>query len=358
MTYFPSLSNPRESTLGDQKLGSSCQEQLLCSANLMMFMNHQDPSCGDYSEIFSGVSSNYVESVGDRSNGEMGFIPPVVGILDHSNFQCQGVSLSLSTHLPSVVSLPSFPSQYQTRALPSSFICAPPSIFEQRSNPKLCMSDAKNGMYMSVAAANLVSNSIYVEAAQQLLDEVVSIGEALKELKSKKLKGSNDLTGEMCSDATDLLLANSSGDLSPTERQDLKNKNSKLLSLLGEVSQPVLDVLASVFVFHFCCMSFHDDLSCCCYKNLLTFVEVAIVVSLAVKDCFCIHVWLVCFPTGSIKRFAGRSKIQAILPTRAVLSVVVRPGSGPWGCRVLHCTCTLDYFVSLSTSARCHQCTD
>ncbi|KAG6593437.1 BEL1-like homeodomain protein 3 [Cucurbita argyrosperma subsp. argyrosperma] len=237
MTYFPSLSNPRESTLGDQKLGSSCQEQLLCSGNLMMFMNHQDPSCGDYSEIFSGVSSNYVESVGDRSNGEMGFIPPVVGILDHSNFQCQGVSLSLSTHSPSVVSLPSFPSQYQTRALPSSFICAPPSIFEQRSNPKLCMSDAKNGMYMSVAAANLVSNSIYIEAAQQLLDEVVSIGEALKELKSKKLKGSNDLTGEMCSDATDSLLANSSGDLSPTERQDLKNKNSKLLSLLGEVDR-------------------------------------------------------------------------------------------------------------------------
>lgn len=236
--------------LGDQKLGSSCQEQPLCSGNLMMFMNHvQDPSCRDYSEIFSGVSSNYVESVGHRSNCEMEFIPPVVGgILADSNFQCQGVSLSLSTHSPSVVSMPSFPPQYQTSALASSFINTPPSIFEKRPNLKPCISDVKNGMYMVVGSGN----SIYIEAAQQLLDEMVSVREALKELKSKKLKSSNglgvdgcrendgeanDLNGEMCSNVRELLITNSSGDLSPTERQDLKNKHSKLLSLLGEVDR-------------------------------------------------------------------------------------------------------------------------
>lgn len=252
MTYFPGLSNQRDSMLGDQKLGSSCQEQPLCSGNLMMFMN-QDPSCRDYSEIFSGVSSNYVETVGDRSNVEMAFIPPVVGILDDSNFQCQGVSLSLSTHSPSVVSMPSFPHQYQTPAMPSSFINnAPPLIFEKRSNLKPSINDAKNGMYIAVGSGYSTLNLVYIEAAQQLLDEMVSIREALKELKSKKLKasnglgvdscrendgGSNDLTGEMCGNVRQSPIANPSGDLSPTERQDLKNKNSKLLSLLGEVDR-------------------------------------------------------------------------------------------------------------------------
>lgn len=276
--------------LGDQKLGSSCQEQPLCSGNLMMFMNHQDSSCRDYSEIFSGVSSNYVETVGDRSNGEMAFIPPVVGILDDSNFQCQGVSLSLSTHSPSVVSLPSFPPQYQTPAMASSFINAPPSIFEKRPNP--CMSDAKNGMYMGVGIANSTLNSVYIEAAQHLLDEMVSVREALKELKSKKLKGSNglgvdscrendrgsnDLTGEMCSDARESSIANPSSDLSPTERQDLKNKNSKLLSLLGEVSQWFLDVLASVFVFHSLsiCLCFLDAFVTSLYIMILPIVPIS-----------------------------------------------------------------------------------
>ena len=258
MTYFPGLSNQRDSMLGDHKLGSSCQEQQpLCSGNLMMFMN-QDPSCRDYSEILSGVSSNYVETVGDRSNVEMAFIPPVVGILDESNFQCQGVSLSLSTHSPSVVSMSSFPHQYQTPAMVSSFINAPPSILEKRQNPKPCISDVKNGMYVALGSGYSMLNSVYIEAAQQLLDEMVSIREALKELKSKKLKasnglgvdscrendgGSNDLTGEMCGNAREASIANPLSDLSPSERQDLKNKNSKLLSLLGEVSQQLLDVL-------------------------------------------------------------------------------------------------------------------
>lgn len=291
--------------LGDQKLGSSCQEQPLCSGNLMMFMNHvQDPSCRDYSEIFSGVSSNYVESVGDRSNCEMEFIPPVVGgILADSNFQCQGVSLSLSTHSPSVVSMPSFPPQYQTSALASSFINTPPSIFEKRPNLKPCISDVKNGMYMVVGSGN----SIYIEAAQQLLDEMVSVREALKELKSKKLKSSNglgvdgcrendgeanDLNGEICSNARELLITNSSGDLSPTERQDLKNKHSKLLSLLGEVSQQLVDVLASVLVFLFLsiclfvcgcfwCIFLHDALACCSNKKKSDIVEVAIVLPIS-----------------------------------------------------------------------------
>lgn len=236
--------------LGDQKLGSSGQEQPLCSGNLMMFMN-QDPSCRDYSEIFSGVSSNFVGTVGERS--EMAFVPPVVGILDDSNFQCQGVSLSLSTHSPnSVASMPSFPPQYHPSALASSFMNTPPSIFEKRPNPKACVSGAKHGVYMAAGSANLTLDSVYIEAAQQLLDEMVSIREALKELRSRKLKGSNGLgadccrendggsndpAGEMFSDPRESSIANPSSDLSPTERQDLKNRNSKLMSLLGEVIQ-------------------------------------------------------------------------------------------------------------------------
>ncbi|XP_022953281.1 BEL1-like homeodomain protein 7 [Cucurbita moschata] len=231
----------------DQKIGCSSQEQPLCSGNLMMFMKNQDPSCRDYSEVFSGVSSNYIESVGDRSNGEIIFIPPVVGILDDPNFQCQGVSLSLSTHSPSVVSMSSFPHQYQTPAMASSFINASSSIFEKRLNPK-----PYNGMHIAAGSGNSTLNLVYVEAAQQVLDEMVSIREALKELKSRKLKGSsglgvdfcrendggcNDMNGEICSGSRESSIANSLRDLSPTERQNLKSKNSKLLSLLGEVDR-------------------------------------------------------------------------------------------------------------------------
>ncbi|KAF2310011.1 hypothetical protein GH714_006170 [Hevea brasiliensis] len=103
-------------------------------------------------------------------------------------------------------------------------------------------------MYETCGYANAFSNSKYLKAAQQLLDEVVNVRKALKQLQSNKCfddtkendrQPSNQSippTSNGISSGTNESIANSFSDLFSTERQNLQNNKIKLLSILDEVA--------------------------------------------------------------------------------------------------------------------------
>ncbi|KAJ9186527.1 hypothetical protein P3X46_002091 [Hevea brasiliensis] len=208
-------------------------------------------------------------------------------ILDgEQNFQCQGLSLSLGTEMQSPVSVPSF--QYQSPNLILTSLLSPhvpvlgkwtlssesdenkvlrnsgclstfsggnhnPIKTEVSCNPQCfdAHKDVHTDTYMDGTSgyANAISNSKYLKAAQQLLDEVVNVRKALKQFQSNKCfddtkendgKPSNQSIAPTSSGISSGLsesIANSSSELSSAERQDLQNKKTKLLSMLDEVDR-------------------------------------------------------------------------------------------------------------------------
>ena len=329
-TYFPSVTNQRDVLLtpylGDQKF-TSYSEASLHPGNVMMYLNQ--PSSGSYSDILSGSSLSPQTCYGSAGGrNEMMFIPPTsdrvsmqsidgqfnavtgeplgnsvngdsqviprtqLGVPDgEQNIQCQGLSLSLGTQIPSSVSVASFGSRYPN-ACPSSFLntslplsrnvaiscegdesnqgkelrtaesllsgfsggnhdntrtetfCNPHSTV----SPKEMLSDRYP--YEQSSFTNSILNSKYLKAAQQLLDELVNVWRALKQRGSIKhqnnqgigLDGSKETDGRSnsqsvhkSSDPGDLT-NNSSCELSPAELQDLQNKKTRLLSMLDEVN--------------------------------------------------------------------------------------------------------------------------
>lgn len=86
-----------------------------------------------------------------------------------------------------------------------------------------------------------IQNSKYLKAARELLDEVVSVRDAIKRKGDKKQQG-KDSGGEgkdveTSDDKADEHEGNSSAaDLTPSERQDLQNKVSALMALLDQVN--------------------------------------------------------------------------------------------------------------------------
>ena len=78
-----------------------------------------------------------------------------------------------------------------------------------------------------------VLRSRYLKPAQNLLDEVVSVKKELNQMRKKKKKGedfnngSKDTQGELSTD--------SNVKLSTIERQELRNKKNKLLTMVDEV---------------------------------------------------------------------------------------------------------------------------
>ncbi|CAI0437899.1 unnamed protein product [Linum tenue] len=75
--------------------------------------------------------------------------------------------------------------------------------------------------------ARTIPNSKYLKAAQQLLDEVVNVRKALRHADKEGDSGSKN----------DESLNNSASELSHSERQELQNKLTKLLSMLDEVDR-------------------------------------------------------------------------------------------------------------------------
>lgn len=181
------------------------------------------------------------------------------------NLQGQGLSLSLSTQIPSGIQMPSIPYRDPNRGF-ASFLSPisddsgdrnGSSRDEQMRNAEYLPpsfpggnQDLKGDLspYGMSSVVRTIPNSKYLKAAQLLLDEVVNVRKALKhpdtaknegmhehQIKSPKEGdgGSKNETGG--SSHPQESASNSTCELSHAERQDLQNKLTKLLSMLDEV---------------------------------------------------------------------------------------------------------------------------
>ncbi|KAK7283378.1 hypothetical protein RIF29_12849 [Crotalaria pallida] len=230
-----------------------------------MYPNHQAFSSVSYSDLLSGNSPllphNYSESQNEvkfiTATGEAvtmqsidGNVPRTqMAIVDNEqNIQCQGLSLSLGTLMPSTASsVPPFQYHYPNNTGLSSvmtdqehikkdgFYNQHPSI---QSDP--CLQQGPQGF------SNNVLNSQYLKAAQELLHELVNVQKALslkqsgmekpeKGFRDIGLDGSKDSEGK--SSGPNGSTANPSSELSPEERQHLLDKKTKLLTMLDEVDR-------------------------------------------------------------------------------------------------------------------------
>lgn len=235
--YYPGLSNQRDILpvpyLRDHKLDPG-PEQPYPQSNLM-YMN-QYTSAASFPELFSGgPPSLYDPSARD----ELVFMPPAsertsAQVIDgEQNLRCQELSLSLGTQLPSGVHVPSFSYQYADSDNSYNTI-----KFGDLTSPYSAMgsNDMHFSQHLCEPSGGSVSpncNSKYLKAAQQLLNEVVNVQEAMKQFETNKHNDSFD-TKTNPNDPHEPT-TNCSSEISPSERQDMQNKLSKLLSMSDEV---------------------------------------------------------------------------------------------------------------------------
>lgn len=294
-TYYPSSSAQLDALSTsydrDQKFASYSESPLLHGSNNMMM----------YSEISSMNPQSGVDIPSMTGRNEMMFIPPTVNTsvpeelqLNSRNNQMnivdgeqnlQGLSLSLSTQMSTVVSTPSFQFQYSNPGLSSVLsprlpLSAENSVrqmgckideaspskdmrnnvdyfsydmqgdgsntirFGAPNNAQYSMNPKGMGFnsyqYEQAGIASTILKSRYLKAAQQLLDEVVNVQDAMKKHEAGRERNSNkgDEESKGASEANESAAGSgSSHELSPTERQDLQNKLDKLHSLLDEVDR-------------------------------------------------------------------------------------------------------------------------
>ncbi|XP_041010237.1 BEL1-like homeodomain protein 6 [Juglans microcarpa x Juglans regia] len=313
-TFYTSSSNQRDTApilYVREHLPSSFAEAPVQApvlhGNMMMYMNSgpysdslaensqqqnncMDPSLGasnsspQQREILSNLGgSRLVEhdfnAWGEGRNGILVTHPmgSAASIL-HSgqNLQGQGLSLSLSTQIPSEFHMPSIPYQnpnsgFASLLSPNSSVagdCADRNDSSRdeplRSADYLPASftggqDLNKGDLSPFGMSSIVRtipNSKYLKAAQQLLDEVVNVRKALKQPDVAKNVGIQEhpITSPMESDGgtknetampptgggppyPQESACNSPHDLSHAEKQDLQNKLTKLLSMSDEVDR-------------------------------------------------------------------------------------------------------------------------
>ncbi|CAN4122899.1 unnamed protein product [Withania somnifera] len=302
-SYYSNMSNQREvlpmSFLADQKFASYQSTGL--SDNPVHINQHS--ASVSYSEL---PAQNYGEVQTLRGKDEMLFIPPtsesggiqpigravnaVPNFLENSvmmdphsfpikqllvpngeqSLQNQGLSLSLGMQVPPSLHVYSYQDDYTNSGLFSlvgthvlhseqgsdnkdskaaeylSFdLAGTRAVNNSKSSISLTLNSGARSHVRSGAAAAFY-NSKYLKAAQDLLDEVVNVQEALKQ--SDKLRNFN-LLGQDRSEEADLKSSSSAtgisgdhnnsakGELSPTERHELENKMTKLFSMLDEVDR-------------------------------------------------------------------------------------------------------------------------
>ncbi|GFZ10359.1 BEL1-like homeodomain 10 [Actinidia rufa] len=242
-TYYPSISNQRDVLpapyLHNQKHDPDPEPpHLPCN---MMYPNQA--SATPYADLFSGNSLSLYDGVR----------VPSAGARD------EGLSLSLGTEIPAGVYVPSVHNQYadsSTSSLLSSHLGAEDG--SQSNEPAALNSPyclvGSNEMhscpyqYDQLGLFRTIFNSQYLKATQQLLDEVVNVQKALKQFKTDDKKsnshefgfhGSEEIDVKMNGTSSDPLESTTdcSSELSPSERQDLQNKLTKLLSMLDEVDR-------------------------------------------------------------------------------------------------------------------------
>ncbi|CAA7019880.1 unnamed protein product [Microthlaspi erraticum] len=128
----------------------------------------------------------------------------------------QGLSLSLGSQiLPGIHQM-----SHQTMA---------PRAEQYRGNEYATQSFQGGNQNMDVART--IPNSKYLKAAQQLLDEAVNVRKALREKKNNE--NPQEVPDQNPQDSS----TNPQAEISPSERQEMQSKLTKLLSMLDEVDR-------------------------------------------------------------------------------------------------------------------------
>lgn len=309
VTFYTSSNNQRDAApmlYLREHLPSSFAEAPVLPGNMMMYMHsgsysdalagnsqHQNncmeiPSLGPSNsapqrqEILSnlGGSRSMEHDFGAWREGrhEMPFSHPMGGSpsILHSgqNLQGQGLSLTLSTQIPSGIQMPSLPYRNPNPGF-ASFLSPNSSLSgdsgdrtgstrdEQLRNAEYLPHNFPGGNqelnkedlspYGMSSIVRNIPNSKYLKASQQLLDEVVNVRKALKQPETMRNESTHEhlikspKEGDGGSGNESLLpttsghpqesASNSSCELSHAEKQELQNKLTKLLSMLDEVRQ-------------------------------------------------------------------------------------------------------------------------
>lgn len=213
----------------------------------MMYMNFSSASTGEFSAGNSqqpnscidipniGVHDSSVvvhqeflssirESWRDGRNQEMMLMEQMGNRNLQGQVQGQGLSLSLGAHISPTAGMQFNSGDYRNPNLGfSSFLSPDSDSIKTDVSP-----------YGIGNVSRAITDSKYLKAAQQLLDEIVNVGKALKQHNSKKesTDDSKGIDGELNSSNQQ-----ESNELSAAEKQDLQNKMTKLISMLDEVDR-------------------------------------------------------------------------------------------------------------------------
>jgi hypothetical protein len=146
------------------------------------------------------------------------------------------------------------PSQQQTTPGGAAGVSAVLSLSSREAPPVTVAAVAGDegkyhlGTSLATSQGQVVMNSKYLKAAQELLDEVVSVSKGVEEAKAaaaksaaavKKKEASEGVFGGGSEDAG-VAKSGSAPELSTAERQELQMKKSKLINMLDEVSNIII----------------------------------------------------------------------------------------------------------------------
>lgn len=200
-----------------------------------MLMHLMDGAQGSGSHLIHNDAHNTAQvEFGMLNNDNSTSVPSAPG---------QGLSLSLNTHILA----PSYP-----------YWSAKPDLL----TPNSYQGDDNRMKNMQSEASRAIRNSKYLKAAQELLDEIVSVW---KSVKNKADKGPGEagkadgketdggIKSEGVSSNPQESSANAAPELSAAEKQELQNKMAKLMAMLDEVCESI-----SLAPYHFTMMFLVD----------------------------------------------------------------------------------------------------
>lgn len=223
-TYYPNSTNHQRdvfpsSYLSNQQQQLNSYQESPCPPIDMIYQNHNSTDAS-YLDLLSGQTQSNRENLSRvESNQEL--------------------SLSLGMQITSSMDLPSFQYGYLNHHVQGSSDHVSQS--NKVENIDLLSFDRPINNVQSSGTYQIPSgvvpriyNSRFLKPSQELLDEVVNIHEAMRQLKmnrSNNLHRSNENNSRIESTTS------SSGELPASEKHDLQNKLTKLFSLLDEVDR-------------------------------------------------------------------------------------------------------------------------
>ncbi|XP_057788254.1 BEL1-like homeodomain protein 7 [Salvia miltiorrhiza] len=295
-TYFPVSNNQRDAStmlyLKDPAPTSHSSTPIL-TGNTIMYMNFPPPSSEPFSDAIAGNSHSHTTCMDAPPAASNSNTSPQEVLLNFGgsralesqlntwkdgrnemlmmhqaqaggssfqggpSLQGQGLSLSLSTHVPLHVST----MPYQNEGADFSSILGSNALMHGEDRGRNISFENEDSFGAGVPGANVdgasdmssygmpsiaraVPNSKYLRAAQELLDEVVNVKKAIKEQSARK-ESRREVEGELKDGGSDPSFsatpkgngASSHVEVSAAEKQELQNKLTKLLTMLDEVDR-------------------------------------------------------------------------------------------------------------------------